>query len=255
VYPVATLERICADAWPPIVTERIGEWRLRAAGGYTGRANSALAVGDPGMPITRALRRVRDFCHVHGIPPKVQAVQNSEVETDLAAAGWSPDRAHTAGTLVSVQTGPLTHGAPTDATVTPATLRPDPRWWELAVGSPTPSEAQRRVVTGDRSALDVAYCTVEAHGRTVGAARGAVIDDMLYLSNLAVRSTHRGHGLAERVLDTLGVWARTHGAEGSLLQVAVDNTAANRLYARRGCTESHRYRYWVPNTTCEDHTL
>src|SRR5699024_2401824 len=118
VYPGATLERICADAWPPIVTERIGEWRLRAAGGYTGRANSALAVGVPGMPITRALRRVRDFCHVHGIPPKVQAVQNSEVETELAAAGWSPDRAHTAGTLVSVQTGPLTHGAPTDATVT-----------------------------------------------------------------------------------------------------------------------------------------
>src|SRR5699024_8258606 len=140
-------------------------------------------------------------------------------------------------------------------TVTPATLRPDPRWWELAVGSPTPSEAQRRVVTGDRSALDVAYCTVEAHGRTGGAARGAVIDDRRYPSDRAVRPTHRGHGVAELVVDTLGAGALTHGAEGSLLQVAMDNTAAISLCARRGCAEAHRDRYWVPNATCEDHTL
>jgi len=252
VHSVATLERICADAWPPIVADRIGQWRLRAANGYTGRANSTLAVGAPGVSTTRALEHVRDFCHTQRIPPKVQAVHGSVVETDLAAAGWSPDHAHAGGTLVSVQTGPLTHGTAPDATVT---SEPGRQWWELAVGTPTPTETQHRVINGNRAAHDLAYCTVEVHGTVAGAARGAVIDDTLYLSNLTVRSTQRGHGLAGRVLDTLGVWARTHGAEGCVLQVAVDNTAANALYARRGFTESHRYRYWVPNTTCEDHTL
>jgi len=48
---VARLERICADAWPPVVQRPLGQWWLRAAGGFTGRANSALVVGDPfGVP-------------------------------------------------------------------------------------------------------------------------------------------------------------------------------------------------------------
>src|SRR5699024_1978668 len=110
MHSVTTLERICADAWPPIVSQPLGQWRLRAAHGYTGRANSALALGDPGNPVTTALQQVHDFCHQHSIAPKVQAVHGSDIEPDLAAAGWSPDPTHAAGALVSVQVGPLNHG-------------------------------------------------------------------------------------------------------------------------------------------------
>src|SRR5699024_6397387 len=87
------------------------------------------------------------------------------------------------------------------------------------------------------------------------AARGAIVDDMLYLSNLAVRPTHRRKGLAQGILNTLGDWGHAHGATAYVLQVAATNTAANTLYARRDFTESHRYRYWIPNNACEDHTL
>ena len=52
---VARLENVCADAWPARVDRPLGAWRLRAAGGFTGRANAALAVGDPGIPVPAAL--------------------------------------------------------------------------------------------------------------------------------------------------------------------------------------------------------
>ena len=36
----------CPAGWP--YHEPLGEWTLRAGGGFTGRANSCHAVGDPG---------------------------------------------------------------------------------------------------------------------------------------------------------------------------------------------------------------
>ena len=44
---VAGLERLAAHG-----TEEgaLGEWLLRAGGGFTGRVDSALVVGDPGLP-------------------------------------------------------------------------------------------------------------------------------------------------------------------------------------------------------------
>lgn len=252
MYPVATLERICADAWPPVAEEKIGEWRLRAASGYTGRANSALTVGDPGVPAAQALHAVSEFYRARDIPPKVQAVYGSDVEADLATMGWSPDAAHAAGTLVSVQVGPLAGSTAATADVwrTPTT-----GWWELVLGTTAPTTAQRRVITGNTAVHDVGYCTIEVAGAVAGAARGAVVDDMLYLSNLTVRPDNRRQGLASRLLDTLGAWAGDHGATACVLQVAASNTTANTLYAQRGFTESHRYRYWVPTVACEDHPL
>ena len=42
------LERVAAAHWRGTEQEWLGEWLLRAADGFTGRANSALPLGDPG---------------------------------------------------------------------------------------------------------------------------------------------------------------------------------------------------------------
>ena len=49
---IQDLERAAALHWQAPETERLGEWRLRAADGFTGRANSALPLGDPGTATT-----------------------------------------------------------------------------------------------------------------------------------------------------------------------------------------------------------
>ena len=50
------LERMAAAHWRGTEEEWLGEWLLRAADGFTGRANSALPLGDPGRPLDDGAR-------------------------------------------------------------------------------------------------------------------------------------------------------------------------------------------------------
>src|SRR6476661_7624759 len=104
---IARLEELCADAWPAFVDERLGAWRLRATGGFTARANSTLAIGDPGLPTAVALAAVRTFAERHGITPRVQAPVGSPWDKAIAAQGWVLDVGHAAGSVVSVQVSDL----------------------------------------------------------------------------------------------------------------------------------------------------
>jgi hypothetical protein len=44
---VTALETIAAQGWRGTTTARVGQWLLRAADGFTGRANSVLPLGRP----------------------------------------------------------------------------------------------------------------------------------------------------------------------------------------------------------------
>ncbi|HEX4252419.1 MAG TPA: GNAT family N-acetyltransferase [Pseudonocardia sp.] len=99
---VARLERICSDAWPAVLVRPLGQWRLRAADGFTGRANSALAVGDPGLAMPAALDRVCGFAAEHGLLPRVQVAIGSPWHRAILANGWTRDDAHPAGADVAV---------------------------------------------------------------------------------------------------------------------------------------------------------
>ncbi|MBB3661882.1 ribosomal protein S18 acetylase RimI-like enzyme [Prauserella sediminis] len=266
------IERACADAWPAQVDEPLGEWRLRAAGGFTGRANSALAVDDPGLPLPDALASVCDFAHQHAIPPMLQAVQNSPVERDLPRFGWRPCEDHAAGNDVAVLLGPAVprggdpRGGDPRGTGRPPTTeaRPDaepadhrvevlaeplPGWWELTIGRSGPTDAERAVLTGGDA---VGYGLVHGPDGARAAVRGAVADGLLLVARLAVRPEHRRRGLARALMAAIGTWGGRHGASACVLQVAADNAGALALYDRLGFREHHRYRYWVP---CEDRAL
>src|SRR6185437_16169690 len=55
---VLALEEVAALGWPAPETRRLGRWLLRAAEGWTGRGNSVLPLGDPGLPLDDALAEV-----------------------------------------------------------------------------------------------------------------------------------------------------------------------------------------------------
>ncbi len=66
----AELAAVTARAWQPVESEPLGAWRLRAAGGFTRRANSVLPLGDPGLPPGEAFERIEQWygsgtCPVH----------------------------------------------------------------------------------------------------------------------------------------------------------------------------------------------
>ncbi|HYN95997.1 MAG TPA: GNAT family N-acetyltransferase, partial [Pilimelia sp.] len=68
---IAALELASDAGWPAPVTGRVGDWRLRAALGWTGRANSALPVGDPGLPVPAAVDAVESWDAGHGLPAMI----------------------------------------------------------------------------------------------------------------------------------------------------------------------------------------
>ncbi|ALG06645.1 GNAT family N-acetyltransferase [Kibdelosporangium phytohabitans] len=237
---VTRLEHDCAQAWPALVDEPLGQWRMRAAGGFTGRANSTLTCGDPGVDVRMALRRAAGFAERNGIRPTLHVVIGTALDSAITRLGWTVNLDHPGGAESLVMTGPLAPGEHEGAHVDDTPSTP---WWELTAGSGRPTPAQRHVLS---SAAGVGYGVLERHGQVVAAVRGAIVGDLLHVARLAVRPEYRRQGLAVGLLKTLYSWAHAKGATRQALQVAEHNVAAIRLYEGVGCTEHHRYRYWIP---------
>ena len=68
---IGELEVIAAKGWRATEEERLGGWLLRAAQGFTGRANSALAAGDPGKPLVEAVLAVRRWYAERKLPAMI----------------------------------------------------------------------------------------------------------------------------------------------------------------------------------------
>src|SRR6266540_116543 len=105
---IAALERVAAKGWPAPDTAMLGDWLLRAAEGWTNRANSVLPLGDPGVPLPEALEHVHEWYADRGMKPRfaVPLPGFDLLERELAGRGWR--RTHT----VLVQTGPLPSATP-----------------------------------------------------------------------------------------------------------------------------------------------
>lgn len=236
---VVDLELVAARGWPGLETGRLGDWLLRAGGGFTGRANSALVVGDPGTALPAAVDTVAGWYDVRGLRPCAQLPgrQARSADAAFADAGWERD------TDVLVLTAPL--AAPPPAAVPVELARtPDDAWLTgyRYRGTELPPVA-RQVLT---SAEDVVFAAVRpapppAPLAAVG--RGVLTDGWLGVTAVTVDEQYRRQGLATAVMGALQRWAAERAAHSVYLQVVADNAPALALYRRAGFIEHHRYHY------------
>jgi ribosomal protein S18 acetylase RimI-like enzyme len=236
------LQAICWAGWPAREVDRLGDWVLRAHGGITGRANSAMAVGDPGRPLPEALAAVERWYAGRGLPPLLQLPLADPVNLALAEAGWG--RRHV--TIVQVAPiGPLLDRLPVAVDL------------EAAV-EPTPSDAWRSLVH-DLDATDpashlailtappvVGFATVRREGTPVGIGRVSVEGTWAGVTSVDVATGVRRRGVGSAVMRALVGWAHEQGAAATYLQVRVANDAALRLYAALGYVTHHPYCYRSP---------
>ena len=228
-----------------------GAWRLRAAGGFTGRANSALAVGDPGMPVpARARRGAPRSPPSTASRPGVQAPVGSPWDRAVAPQGWVLDAGHEAGRS---------------------------RWWRRLDAArrrrarPGPSRrppSRRPAVVGrlGEAGDDPARRACRRPGRPRPSAfgdgpRGRRRPDRCGPGGRRRRPRapvaaggrsprHDGRASAPRSRRGRRGMGRANGrARYAVLQVAARNAEARALYERLGCVEHHRYRYLVPGTS------
>lgn len=235
----AELHRIGARTWPAVETEPVGDWLLRAADGWTRRANSVLAVGDPGMPLPAAVDTVTAWYAARHLPPRAQLAEGEADDLDalLADRGW---RAEAATLLLTAPIDRVRAAAPA-AALPPVTFAAEPSadWLALFGARKGVSAAARAVLTGG----DATFAEVRADGGELAAiGRGAVADGHLLVAALEVVPAYRRRGLARQVTAAL---AQRHAdrAHTVFLQVEEDNTAARTLYDRLGFRRHHRYHY------------
>jgi ribosomal protein S18 acetylase RimI-like enzyme len=231
------LERIADAAWPAPVHERLGEWYLRAAAGWTSRANSALPLGDPGVPLREAVEACRTWYAGRGLTPRITVPLpvRRDVADTLVAEGWA------AQPVVLVQTAPLVDmlAAGADEPTVALTNEPSADFVRVvAARKQSLPPAAHHVMTAVPA---VRFAEVREEGALVAQARGAVVEQTLHIGLVEVQPPARGRGLARRVNHALAEWALGLGAVRALLQVEEHNTAATGLYGRMGFTTHHRY--------------
>jgi ribosomal protein S18 acetylase RimI-like enzyme len=234
---VEDLERVAARGWRALEEDALGEWLLRAGAGFTGRANSVLVVGEPGMPLADAVDAVTRWYAERGLRPCAQLPgrQSRAADAAFADAGWTRDGD------VLLLTAPI---GPSRPVAVPVQLDPAPDGAWLAGyryrGSALPPGAVE-VLT---NAEDVVFASVRSgDGPLAAVARGVLTDGWLGVTALTVAEEHRRRGLATAVMAALQDWAAERGAHSVYLQVAADNEPARALYRRAGFIEHHRYHY------------
>jgi N-acetylglutamate synthase len=238
---VVDLERVATRGWRAPEEEPLGGWLLRAAGGFTGRANTALVTGDPGRPLPEAVEAVASWYRGRGLRPGAQlpGVQARPADAAFAAAGWTRDED------VLVLTAPLAAG--TDPGV-PVELAPAPDDGWLAAYREVPSPAAARAVLTNAEQVVFAALRPDPDAVPVAVARGVVTGEWLGVGAVTVAEDARRRGLATAVMAAVTRWGAGRGAHWVHLQVTASNTAARALYRQAGYVEHHRYHYrWAPD--------
>jgi N-acetylglutamate synthase len=240
---VVALELAANDAWPAPVQARLGSWILRAAENWTGRANSALAVGDPDRTLDAAIDAVVDWYREHGQQPLINAPLPlaSVVNLALDERGW------TARPLTLVQTADLPAvlaGLPDRRDLPPVELAgaPSEDWYAMvAEHKGTLPAAARQVLT---AVPETVFGHVrDAGGSLIAVARGTVTGPNRWhgIALLQTAPAVRRQGLAQHVVRALAGWAMARGSTRAYLQVEERNTGAAALYQRLGFATHHTY--------------
>jgi ribosomal protein S18 acetylase RimI-like enzyme len=239
---VVALEHAADEAWPAPVRERLGQWRLRAADGWTGRGNSALAVGDPDRPLEAAVDAVQRWYADRGQRPLINAPMPlaAPVNALLDARGWDTwpvtlvQSARLAGVLAAIEELPA---------LPPVTLADAPGEDWLAMVAQHKGElpaAAHAILTGVPTAR---FAHVHDGGRLLAVARGTVTGAGRWLgvTLVQVAPEARRQRLAQHVVGAVARWASEAGATRAFLQVEERNDAAVALYRRLGFSTHHTY--------------
>jgi len=229
----------------------MGDWLLRAAEGFTGRANSALAAGDPGRPLPDAVEAVRAWYAALGQRAMIAVPFGmdgpaGELDGLLDALGWS--RRDGAAIVMTARpaaiAGLATASAPA-ALISPVQVAeaPDEAWLGMYHyrGQKLPPVARRLLM----SAPWQAFASVREDGQTIAIGRVAADAGWAGITAIETDPAHRRRGLARAVTVALAMVAASRGAMGLYLQVEDTNAAARTLYAGMGFTNHHRYHYRI----------
>lgn len=247
LVPALELEQVAALGWRAMDTARLGDWLLRATGGFTARANSVLAAGHPGVPLEEALRRVQAWYDERGLPTRIQVPDGAAPDglADLVSGlGWAVSPG------VHVMTAAISHALRAFPAGPPAGLeiriddQPGDDWIACYRRTSGRIEAVARQLLTNHPA--VIFASIRAGDDVLAIARSAVDAKWAGLFAVEVDPDQRRRGLGALVSLAALREAARRGGRQAYLQTSIDNVAAVALYERLNFAVHHNYAYWTP---------
>jgi ribosomal protein S18 acetylase RimI-like enzyme len=233
------LEEIAGAGWQAPDSAWLGRWWLRAADGWTQRANSVLPLGDPGLPVDDAVRRARQWYAERGLPLRFQVALPGakELDAELDRAGLE------AVSTTLLQTASISAFAGEPPITVELADAPSDGWQAgyRSRGASLPAVALSVLTNAARPV----FASIVEDGEHVAIARAVVDSGWLGITAVEVAESHRRRGLAGAVMRALATWGASNGARQAYLQVTADNTVALAFYERLGFTTHHRYHYRI----------
>lgn len=237
------LARVCARAWRPVESERLGEWEVQAASGFTRRANSVLPLGDPGLPLDGALDVVRRWYGDRGLPAYIQTATGAEgtqesLCAELERRGWV--REVTAELWIGAL-APVADLAEAEAGGVVLAREADEAWLARYQRKGIGEVALKVLADGP----SVWFASVPGEGAAPAAIGRCVVDGRWAgFAAVEVDPRQRRRGLATVVMAALARRALEEGASAAWLQVEADNAGARALYAGMGFGAHHAYHHY-----------
>ncbi len=254
------LQRLMTAGNPPVERAWLGEerrgWLLRAGGGFTGRANSLLPVGDPGMPLDAAVDAAHEWYRARGQQLLVMLAlpAGGRPEDDplgrlLLDRGLTPrPRVH----VMTARTAEVLAGATDERTPDVAVLRESSltEAW-LSAADPraaTAPEAARAVIGGPEDQTFLSAVPADGDADPFARERLAVTrvpchDGWAGIFGLRVREDHRRRGLGRLLTAAAALEAQRRTVVSMYLQVEADNSPGVALYRSLGFGVHHDYVY------------
>lgn len=254
------LQRVMVPSWGALERDTLGDWALRASQGFTQRGNSVVPVGDPGLPVARAVDEVERWYAVRGLPAKF-ALAGPEgfdpVHDELGAELLR--RGYTEGSRTLAMTARSEAIAVTDVGGPPCVLSENltDEWLsgyrrgrgagtEVVRGvlSDSPRTLFGRITPGGGLSQQLGLRAPGAAGSTpIAVARLGIAHGWAGLGSVWTDPAYRGRGLAAHLTAALAGAAHADGVALLHLQVEQGNEGAIRLYRRLGFDTHSAYAY------------
>jgi ribosomal protein S18 acetylase RimI-like enzyme len=232
-------ERRIINAWPALSTLIVGDWVLRFANGYSGRANSATPLSYGAELDATMLDLIEELYRADGLTPAIRLTPLVAEATRAAVL----ERGYRVKDKSFGQIAPRAGVAASEEAGQPIEARPSQEWTAgvAALQSGIKTHTGNLAAIIEKVRLPAAFATWLVEGEAVAFGMSVAERGMAEIGLICVHPDHRGHGYGRKIVRSLMGWAAAMGCDNAYLQVEQSNAVAINLYGSLGFRELYQY--------------